>query len=190
MIQIEGEPCSSNTETPRGKTCNVLMKKCREAIPAYIFYDFECRQDDAIGENKLGTLYKHVPNLCIAYRVCTLCWDDDRKSCPLCDQRKWIFKGDECRDTFCRWLFSDERHSGRRANAHNARGYDAILIKEYLFEQGIAPNVIENGVKIIRLEYNNVTLIDSLSFLSMPLAKFPKNIWVEGNEEGILPPSL
>ena len=186
-IQIEGEPCSSNSETPRGRTCQVLMKKCREAIPAYIFYDFECRQDDAIGENKLGKIYKHVPNLCIAYRVCTLCWDNGRKSCALCDQRKWIFKGDECRGTFCRWLFSDERHSGRRAIAHNARGYDAVLIKEYLFEQGIAPNVIENGVKIIRLEYNNVTLIDSLSFLAMPLAKFPKTFGLKEMKKGYFP---
>ena len=148
------------------------------------FYEFECRQGEEIGEHKLGKIYKHVPILCVGYRVCTLCWDDDGKSCQMCEQRKWVFKGDQCRDSFCRWLFSDERHTGRRAIAHNARGYDAVLIKEYLFEQGIAPTMIENGVKIIRLEYNNVTLIDSLSFVSMPLAKFPKTFGLKEMQKG------
>ena len=47
--------------------------------------------------------------------------------------------------------------------------------------------MIENGVKIIRVEYNNVTLIDSLSFVSMPLAKFPKTFGLKEMKKGYFP---
>ena len=184
-LETISEPAPA--EKARLDNCKRFMKKCIDAIPAYVFYDFECRQDEVVGENKLGKIFKHTPNLCIAYRVCTLCWDDKTQPCHLCGQREWVFQGDTCRDEFSKWLFSEERHAGRRAIAHNARGYDALLIKEYLFEQGIAPNVIENGTKILKLEYNGVTLIDSLSFLAMPLSKFPKTFGLKEMKKGYFP---
>ena len=79
MTEAEGNPEESAQRLAR--SCKALMKRCKQTIPAYIFYDFECRQDDVIGENKLGKIYKHVPNLCIAYRVCTLCWEKEDETC-------------------------------------------------------------------------------------------------------------
>ena len=40
-------------------------------LQRFVCYDFECRQDDEIGTNPLGPVYKHVPNVCVVHMVCT-----------------------------------------------------------------------------------------------------------------------
>ncbi len=38
-----------------------------------IFFDFECTQEKVIGDNKLGPIFAHEPNLCVAIKTCKDC---------------------------------------------------------------------------------------------------------------------
>ena len=73
----------------------------------FIFYDFET--DFSTGE--------HVVNFDIAQYV---------------DGTEFVFKGYDALNEFCLFLFSME-HKGFTAIAHNAKGFDAILIQRWLF---------------------------------------------------------
>ena len=130
----------------------------------FIFFDFECRQDMKVSENKHGLIFKHVPNLCVAQRVCEDCVMQKEYACPTCGIREHIFRGDDTADSFCEWLLSGEEHAGVIAIAHNARAYDAQFIQDYCFRNAIAPNVILNGSKLLSLTVGEVKVIDSLSF--------------------------
>ena len=43
-----------------------------------------------------------------------------------------------------------------------------------MFSQGIAPEIVQNGMQIIRLKAGGITVKDSFKYLSSPLAKLPK----------------
>ncbi len=77
------------------------------------------------GENRYGQIFKHLPNLCIAQKVCNLCErdpvDDHHPTCNQCKDRQKIFEGENTADDFCRWLFGGS-NKGCIAIAHNAKG--------------------------------------------------------------------
>ena len=80
---------------------------------AYICYDFEC---------KIAEDGEHVPNMACALKWCMACEDeeDDEAECGRCKgKRRVIFRGDNCLNDFCEWLFSKENR-GATALAHNA----------------------------------------------------------------------
>lgn len=119
----------------------------------------------------------------MAHRVCDTC-----KCKPLdfvCDcsevypgSREHIFSGDETLTEFCAWLFQP-MHKGITAVAHNVRGYDAQFILRHLIERGVSrPEVIMRGNNILSLKAYGVRLIDSLSYLPMALAQFPKTFGI------------
>jgi hypothetical protein len=98
-----------------------------------------------------------------------------------------IFRGEKTLADFCTWLFSPE-HRGTTAIAHNAQGYDAQFILRYVLTHGTAkPELIMNGSKIILLKVYGVRLIDSFSFLSMPLSAFPKTFGLHELAKGWFP---
>jgi hypothetical protein len=61
--------------------------------------------------------------------------------------------------------------------AHNARGYDSHFIMKDLFERKFVdqPKITMNGLKVLKIDINNVHFIDSLSFFQQPLASLPKS---------------
>ena len=105
-----------------------------EDLGVKIFFDFESTQEKIIGENKLGPIFEHVPNLCVARKVCNSCKEDVIQQrfggCETCGQNQWIFEGPDCRDQFCKWLFSEE-NKWATAIAHNAKGYDSQFLIQY-----------------------------------------------------------
>ncbi|XP_071503405.1 uncharacterized protein [Diadema antillarum] len=108
--------------------------------------------------------------------------------CTTCGIREHIFKGDDTLDKFCEWLFgTEEDHEGVTAIAHNARSYDTQFLQEYCHRQGIVPEVIMNGAKILSLKVNDVKVIDSLSFLAMPLSSFPSTFGLKELKKGFFP---
>jgi hypothetical protein len=172
-----------------------------------IFYDFECHQDTQT----------HVPNFAIAQSVCQLCEDKpvtseskcsecgsrcktcnaynkkektwEREPCTTCGYRQVEFNGKDTYKKFCKWLF-DHTHANVTAIAHNSRAYDAYFIFRYCNENGIVPEVIFNGSKIMYLKVSkgvNIRLLDSLNFLPMPLAKFPKSFGLTELKKGFFP---
>lgn len=44
----------------------------KEERTVFIFYGFECRQDNKMGENAEGDLNLHEPNLVVADKVCDI----------------------------------------------------------------------------------------------------------------------
>ena len=128
-----------------------------------LFFDFECRQEN-------GT---HDPNLCVIQNEAG---------------DEWVFQGDDTRNEFCEWLFTNE-HANCIVVAHNFQGYDGYFIQEYLHESGIVPEVIMRGAKILSLfvKMFNIKFMDSLSFIPMRLADFPKTFGVDELAKGYFP---
>ncbi|XP_053374329.1 uncharacterized protein LOC128546937 [Mercenaria mercenaria] len=135
----------------------------------YIFFDFESRFDTS----------EHIPNFCCAQRFCDECIRKDiTEPCEHCDTlpepREMLFRGDNTVAEFCSWLFNPT-HKGSTVIAHNFQVYDGQFILRYIVSYTTAkPEVIMNGSKLISLKCHGLRMIDSLSFLSMPLSAFPK----------------
>ena len=91
-------------------------------------------------------------------------------------------------DTFCKWLFSQKDFI---ALAHNAKGYDNILINEWINDSinnnDTIPEFIRVGSKIISIKFRDVKIICSLSFLPMPLDKFSSTFNLVENAKGFFP---
>ena len=115
-----------------------------------LFFDFECKQETG----------EHEPNLCIVHNEAG---------------DEWIFEGKDTLEGFCNWLFSKE-HQGCIVVAHNFQGYDGYFIQNFLNKNAIKYDVILRGAKILSLSVPmfGMKFIDSLNFIPMSLAQFPK----------------
>ena len=114
------------------------------------FFDFECRQENCT----------HEPNLCVIQNE---------------GSDEWVFQGDNRRNEFCEWLFAKE-HANCIVVAHNFQGYDGYFIQQYLHENGIVPEVIMRGAKILTLSVPmlKIKFIDSLSSYRLGWLTFQK----------------
>ena len=115
-----------------------------------LFFDFEATQEHGI----------HCPNLCVVH--------DEEKEVAL-------FQGKDTVKNFCEWLLTPE-HKGCIVVAHNFQGYDGYFIKEFLIDNAIHYEIIYRGAKSLSMTMPlfNIKFIDSLNFIPMSLAKFPK----------------
>lgn len=74
--------------------------------------------------------------------------------------------------------------------AHNFQGYDSYPIIEKLHELRVGLKQIRNGAKVLQLTCfakDSVRFIDSMSFFSMKLAKFPKTFGLTELKKGYFP---
>ncbi|XP_028411614.1 uncharacterized protein LOC114534373 [Dendronephthya gigantea] len=128
-----------------------------------LFFDFECRQENG----------NHEPNLCIVQ-------NEAGDEC--------IFKGDNTRNEFCEWLFTKE-HANCIVVAHNFQGYDGYFIQQFLHQNGVIFDLITRGAKILTLNVPlfKIKFIDSLSFIPMRLADFPKTFGLNELAKGYFP---
>ena len=64
--------------------------------------------------------------------------------------------------------------------AHNFQAYDGYFILQHLYKNGIVPEVITHGAKILSLTVPqlNIKFIDLLSFIPMRLVNFPKTFGI------------
>ncbi len=173
----------------------------------YIFFDFECRQEDIVqceqgyerGDNgKCVNCAKascgsreHMPNVCVAQRVCSECIHDDitpESVCEQCGKNEHVFSGPTTTDEFCKWLFSEE-NEGATVLCHNFQGYDSYPILKYLYTNGVKPNVIPNGAKNMSIEVPecNIRMIDSLNFIPTALANLPDMFGFTELSKGFFP---
>ena len=128
-----------------------------------MFFDYECGQED-------GT---HKPNLCIVH--------DEMGE-------EWVFSGESTNSDFCKWLFTKE-HANHIFVAHNFQGYDGYFIQNFLNTNGVKYDVIMTGAKIVTLTVPmfNIRFIDSLNFIPMALANFPKTFGLDELRKGYFP---
>ena len=203
-FQPEGHHCFMKTVERKKKQKDVKYR--------YIFFDFECSQDERLEcdqgyqlesthsaaqnnntrqitlcqncQQKSCGVFKHVPTHCIAQKVCENCNDD--KPCKTCGE--FVFDGPNARDDFCKWLFSED-NEGTKVFCHNFKGYDSYPIISYLYENAILPEVIMNGSKFmsIYIPHLNMRFLDSMNFIPMALAKIPKAFGLSELTKGTFP---
>jgi hypothetical protein len=99
----------------------------RQKKQTYIFFDFECTQDDMMQcqqgyqpddngncihcKSPRCGAFEHKPNLCVVHRVCLKCMDqgvDKESICQTCGKNELVFAGPNTTEHFCQWLFSGE----------------------------------------------------------------------------------
>ena len=171
--------------TPKGhicgrkcRTCGVVITredtdhKCyiqpleQEEDSSYnhmLFFDFEATQEHGI----------HQPNLCVVH--------DEEKEVAL-------FQGKDTVKQFCQWLFTPQ-HKGCIVVAHNFQGYDGYFICDYLVQNAIHYDIIYRGAKNLTMKVPDwdIRFIDSLNFIPMALAKFPKTFGQDELCKGYFP---
>ena len=147
------------------RTCGVILNQEDEEHQCYIqqmeqeeessynhllFFDFEATQEHGI----------HCPNLCVVH-------DEEREVA--------LFQGEDTVKKFCEWLLTPE-HEGCIVVAHNFQGYDGYFITKFLIENAINYEIIYRGAKSLSMTIPmfNIKFIDSINFIPMSLAKFPK----------------
>ena len=160
------------------KTCGVLLgekdeHKCyiqksernseESKYNELLFFDFECTQEDGI----------HKVNLCIVH---------DEAG------HEKLFQGKNTTVDFCKWLFTKD-HQDCIVVAHNFQGYDGYFIQNYLNKNAVMYKLLLRGAKIISLTVPmfNIKFIDSLNFIPMSLAKFPKTFGMSELCKGYFP---
>ena len=128
-----------------------------------LFFDFECTQEDGI----------HKANLCIVH---------DEAG------HEKLFQGKDTTVDFCKWLFTKD-HQDCIVVAHNFQGYDGYFIQKYLNENAVMYKLLLRGAKIVSLTIPmfNIKFIDSLNFIPMSLAKFPKTFGMRELCKGYFP---
>ena len=181
--KLNKHPCVDNKKC---STCNAVLTpndpnhKCyiqqeqAKEEPSYaqlLFFDFECTQEHGI----------HEVNLCVVY-------DEEGEAA--------VFRGKNAVTEFCKWLFTLE-HDKCVVIAHNFQGYDSYPILKQLNQEGIPYDVIYNGAKCVTLTTKTkekrklfqieITFIDSLNFIPMALAKFPKTFGQDELCKGYFP---
>ena len=180
-----GKSMHINKMNPKGHICGRKCQTCKVVVTrqdtehkCYIqpleqdedscynhllFFDFEATQEHG----------SHQPNLCVVH-------DEEGEVA--------LFQGKDTVKQFCEWLFT-ERHKGCIVVAHNYQGYDGYFIAQQLVENGIHYDSIYNGAKILTLKVTNwnIKFIDSLNFIPMPLAKFPKTFGQDELCKGYFP---
>lgn len=149
-INLMGDDIEEDEEDETDENMEAPDKTTKEKkVQRFVFFDFETTQETVIGSNKLGPELKHVPNVCVAMITCDECRKRDFEfDCGRCGKHKHIFYGETCLDDFCKFLFRNEmKHT--TAIAHNARGFDAQFIMQYLYKEGIKPKIITNGMQLL-----------------------------------------
>ena len=133
----------------------------------FICFDFECDQS----QNGVHVLYN-----CKAHRVCEMCINTSINGhCDNCQDREFIFEGEDTLEKFCTWLFQ-KHNKGYTAICHNFANYDGQFILTYLIEKTPSPpkQLLMNGNSSLRMTCRGVRFIDSLKFLDMKLADLPQ----------------
>ena len=115
-VQLEGHRCYIQPETKKKKkpAPDVEEEMPEDGYGVSAFFDAECRQgerepeDEPVKEFMKELLFfdfecpqengNHKPNLCILQNEAG---------------DEWIFQGDNTRDEFCEWLFTDEHLNWR-----------------------------------------------------------------------------
>ena len=161
-----------NPSDPNHK-CYMQQEQVKEE-PSYaqlLFFDFECNQERGI----------HEPNLCVVY-------DEEGEA--------KVFRGKNTVKDFCTWLFTPE-HDQSIVIAHNFQGYDSYFILNHLNQHAIPYDVIYTGAKCMTLTTKTkekrtlfaieIKFIDSLNFIPMALARFPKTFGQDELCKGYFP---
>ncbi|XP_074604005.1 uncharacterized protein LOC141857411 [Brevipalpus obovatus] len=151
---------------------------------ALVFFDIESTQKMVDGR------LTHFPNLLVSETVCDACYDFGRRNkdrhCDICGGFQSIFYGDQCIAEFNNYILNDlaKKIAIKKGNvlvvAHNSKGYDSHFIFRDIFSRRLVDvQPILNGNKILKIDLNNVRIMDSLSFFPQALESLPKSFGLD-----------
>ena len=148
--------------------CYIQPERAKPAIPDGNIRVFDFESDIT------GTY--HIPNYAVVA---------DEKEGLTCYENG----GDSIMDEFMVHEILNPKYQHTTFIAHNAKGYDAQFIREELDKRKVKYSRIDTGRKILLLEieYLHIRIIDSLSFIPQPLAKFPKMFGLQNIAKGMYP---
>ena len=131
----------------------------------FVHWDTETMQETGV----------HVPNL-----VCARTSNS---------AENYTFPGTTCIEDFLEWLRELCIDCKLVTMAHNSQGFDSYFILDKLYRQGICPEQIVNGAKILSMSINagDIVFKDSLCFFQMPLSAFPKAFGLTEQKKGFFP---
>ena len=104
-----------------------------------------------------------------------------------CGKRGVSFFGKNAAIDFCRFFFARD-FEGYTLIFHNGQAYDVYFIVKYIFStMRRIPRVIYRGSKIVSIDNGKFRVIDSLNFLTFPLAQMPKVFGLDNIRKGTFP---
>ncbi|KAF2894175.1 hypothetical protein ILUMI_11998 [Ignelater luminosus] len=152
-----------------------VAKKPKLKNTLFVFFDLETRQEKLKSDNSYVKI--HEPNLCVTMHCCSECYENyELKTCNKCDNRENIFFEDNCISKFIDYLMEIRTKFNRVVCiAHNGQAFDTQFILQYVFRQTHhVPKLIMRGLKVLKLEIENVVFLDSLCYFPMALSALPK----------------
>ena len=94
-------------------------------------------------------------------------------------------------ETVQAWAEAEKQEKGRRDLPeytiffHNLKGFDGVLTTNTLYNQNLkVTDQMGTGTKILHFKHQNLIFKDSLNFLNMPLAAFPKTFGLTELKKG------
>lgn len=141
-----------------------IMKQHRDA--KFLFFDLECYQDEK------GTF---IPNVAIL---------QDYKGTEFRFPADQSELGNDVTEEFCSFLF-DERFRNHYVIAHNFRGFDSYPILRWLLNNGIKPEVIMNGGKVMQLDVKEfgIRFRDSYNYNPQSLSAWARTFDLANTEQ-------
>lgn len=144
----------------------------------------------------------HVDNLIFADIECLL--DDNNTFVPILicytiggDEAIFHHWGTDCISRFLeavhQWAKDEKKEKGGALPEytvffHNLKGFDGVLTLNTLYNQNLkVTNQMGTGTKVLHFKQKNITFKDSLNFLNMPLAAFPKTFGLKELKKGFFP---
>jgi len=146
--------------------CFLARQAPKKKNDSLLFFDFET--DQSSGEHLVNyAIAQYAGGHTVAFQS-----DDEENACS----------------KFCKFLLTN-KHKGYVVIAHNMKGFDGQFILGWMLKQGVTPQIIPNGSKIMSIHVAtlNLTIIDSFNFLPMSLAKLPKTFGIEELRKGYFP---
>ncbi|XP_055684231.1 uncharacterized protein LOC129790651 [Lutzomyia longipalpis] len=176
--------CGQNCTIPH--YCHMQPYKNRKNRNEYCIIFYDCESEFT---TLPGGYSKHTPNLVISCTVCHLCAATPNSYCTRCGPSERIFQSDENKSSVEKFLdyVLQYREMCTRVIAHNAKSYDGQFILEELCKREYKISPILSGMKILCASVENITFLDSLSFIPFPLAQFSKSFGLEECTKGYYP---
>lgn len=187
--------------------CYIMPKKALKAVEKFIFFDLETRQESGthiithcvaqvVTEDAPLSTHVFGPTECVQPSTTPQQGEADEQldkrmgrdpntQAPAVMHTSTL---DKVESELCSWFFTLGAFRGYTAIAHNGCGYDFQFVLRWAVRHSMEVEcVIRMGSKIKCMIIAGVRFIDSLSFLTMALSRFPKTFGLKGAMKGYFP---
>ncbi len=169
VCPIKCSVCDSDSVSASHK-CYMQRVPFKKPVNRVVYLDFET--DQSTGVHK------------VVY--CYIRWKFEGSAGSVEEGSKEFGIAQDVKQEVGKFLFSSKFRESTIV-AHNMRGFDGCFLVQFLTGNGITPtNVILSGTKLVSFYVRNysIKIIDSLSFLPMPLSDFPQAFGLNSSQFG------